>query len=110
METQNNPSSTLLICIFLVLVALLAVEGSSFYSARQERIQKEIIVTEVLASIAEIEKKRIEVFTDYVKDLESYDTKSVYHQIYHANNAQLKLNNLIVQENELLATLIAGKR
>jgi hypothetical protein len=89
METQNNPSSTLLICIFLVLLALLAVQGSSFYSARQERI---------------------EVFTVYVKDLESYDTNSVYHQIYHANNAQLKLNNLIVQENELLATLISGKR
>jgi biopolymer transport protein ExbB/TolQ len=110
METQNKLSSVLLILILLVLVALLALQGASLYFARQERTQREALVDTVQKSIAEIEGKRVEAFKDYVKDLDSYETKSIYHQIYHATNAQLKLNNLIVQENELLATLIAGKK
>jgi hypothetical protein len=110
MEPQSKASAPLLICILIVLVGLLALQGANLYFARQERLQTAALVDQVLKSIAEIEQKRIEVFTDYAKDLGSYETKAVYHQIFHANNAQLKLNNLIVQENELLATLIAGKK
>jgi hypothetical protein len=57
-----------------------------------------------------MDSKRADVFKDYTTDLASYETKSIYHQIYHANNAQLKMLNLIVQGNELLVTLSSGKK
>lgn len=56
-----------------------------------------------------LEEKRKEVFDDYLRDLESYETKSVYHQIYHANNAQLKMMDILVQENQLLLSLESGE-
>ncbi len=106
METQSAIRG----CILLTLVVLVALQGTSLYLVHQERMQRQAVTNEVLKSIAEIEKQRVEVFVEYVKDLNSFETRSVYHQIYHASNAQLKLNNLAVQEAELLAALIAGKK
>jgi peptide methionine sulfoxide reductase MsrA len=78
------------------------------YKLESQRQDK--IINATLKDIQEIEDKRLKVLTDYLEDLSSYETKSIYHQIYHANNAQLRLMNLIVQENQLLITLIAKRK
>lgn len=84
--------------------------GTNIYFIVEERQRRQAVADSVLKSIADLEKQRVEVFSDYVRDLASWETKSVYHQIYHANNAQLKLQNLLVQENQLIGVLIAGKK
>lgn len=109
MDNRQGPIVALLVCILLALVGSLALQGWNLHTARQAQVQRQAEVAKVLEGIAEIEKRRVEVFTDYAKDLESWETKSIYHQIFHATNAQLKMNNLIVQEQELLAALVAGK-
>lgn len=109
METQRS-ERTLLIGILLSLIAVLVVQVYVLTLSIQDKEQRQVAVDYVLGAIQEVEKQRVAVFTDYVKDLESYETKSIYHQIYHANNAQLKLQNLLIQENQLITTLIAGKR
>jgi len=96
-------SKVFLVFISLLLCALLVLGVI-------ERIQNAKVVETVTKSILKLERERIQVFKDYVKDLESPETKSVYHQMYHASNAQLKMLNILVQENRLLMNLISGKR
>lgn len=109
MEVPKSGTRSLLVGILLLLVTTLFVQIYALYLSVQERQQRQVVSEEILKAIGEIEKSRIEVFSDYVKDLESYETKSIYHQIYHVNNAQLKLQNLLVQENQMISMLIAGK-
>jgi predicted metalloprotease len=116
-EIGTGSNRGLLIAILFILVCLIMVAGANLYFtyeqrqlARAEQVRRQAVVDDVLKSIAELEKSRVEVFQDYIKDLSSAETTSVWHQIYHASNAQLKIQNLMVQENELLAALIAGKK
>ena len=74
----------------------------------EQRIRQKI-TDDVLKSILEVETDRLNIIKDLNRSLKSYSTKSVYHQIYLMNNAQMKMMNLIVQENLLLLKLIAGK-
>jgi uncharacterized protein YlxW (UPF0749 family) len=53
-------------------------------------------------SLKDLEIERQKVFTDYAAALESYETKSVMHQQYHAANAQMKLQSLALQQEQLL--------
>jgi len=88
---------SLLLCAFLVLGMI-------------ERIQNAKVVENVTKSILKLETERVQVFEDYVKNLESAETRSIYHQMYHASNAQLKILNILVKENRLLMNLVSGKR
>jgi hypothetical protein len=99
----------LLACAFLLFV-IAGVLGVDLYFRIDERMQHQAVVAKALKIISEMDSKRADVFKDYTTDLASYETKSIYHQIYHANNAQLKMLNLIVQGNELLVTLSSGKK
>lgn len=94
----------------LLLIAVAGLLAGDLYLRIDEQQRRQKVTDEVLKTIAEVESKRLEVFEDYVKNLSSHETKSVYHQIYHASNAQLMMMNLVVKENQLLASLIAGKK
>ena len=109
MESGDKTTATLLFGIVMLLIALLALQGTSFYFARQERLQRHAAVEQAQKTIAEIEEKRVQIFTDMVSDLNSSETKSIYHQIFHVTNAEMKLNNLVVQENEALLFLLASR-
>lgn len=96
-------SKAFLVFISLLLCALLVL-------GMIERIQKTKVIENVTKSILKLEKERVQVFKDYMENLESPETRSVYHQMYHASNAQLKILNILVQENRLLMNLISGKK
>lgn len=106
---ERNYHTWFVVCVILLLMigGLLATD---LYSRIEDEKHRQRVVDEMLKGILNTEIERVKVFTDYIKDLQSDETKSVYHQIYHANNAQLKMMNLVVQENQLLARLIAGKK
>jgi hypothetical protein len=94
--------------VLLTIIALLLAGQTYMHAA--EYMRRQAALEQVQQTIAELEAKRIAVFTDYMKDLDSRETKSVYHQIYHVNNAQLKMGNVLVQANQVLTALLAGKR
>jgi hypothetical protein len=58
--------------------------------------------THLEKALKDLEIERQKVFTDYATALESYETKSVMHQQYHVANAQLKLQSLAIQQDQLL--------
>lgn len=116
-----SPASPAVVSLLVLLVSLTGVDLYFRYEERthqqndrqerqDERQQRQAIFQSVSRASSEIESKRMDVFSDYVRNLDSYETKSIYHQIYHANNAQLKLLNLSVQEQELMIQLLAGKK
>lgn len=117
-QRSSQTAFTLLLSAILAgLVADLFIrfEERHYRIASEERRQadersRQAAIEVALKASQAIEKKRIEVFSEYVKDLGSYETKSVYHQIYHANNAQLKMQNLAVEEQVLLIQLLSTKR
>jgi len=112
-KEQKDGSRLISILLFLIFAVL----SSDLYFRLEERqshakddaSRKEILQAVIKAS-AEIDTKRMEVLTDYVKGLDAPETKSVYHQIYLANSAQLKMQNLAVQEHQLLIQILAGKK
>lgn len=77
--------------IALLLAATLALQV-------EERFQRSFRARQ----IATLEEARVKVFTDYVDALGSAETKSVWHQIYHAANAQLRMQNVLAQETQVL--------
>lgn len=78
---------------------------------RQDDLQmRNELISRVHNSSLLIDLERKSVFSDYRRNLNSYETQSVYHQIYHANNAQLMLLNLSAQEQQLMIELLAGKK
>src|SRR5437016_5617686 len=103
----NNVRLTIAVMLLAVIVFLL---GAGLYTEAQDRKQRAAIVGQVLRSRDEVEKQRVAAFNEYSTDLKSSDTKSVFHQIYEANNAQLKLLNVMVQESQLLMTLVAASK
>lgn len=102
--TRRIKASTVLL---LIITGLLTVD---LYFSIDERMQRQEASAEALKVVMEIETKRAETFTDYVKAVNSDKAQSVYYQIYQANNAQLKMMNLMMQENKLLVALLAGKK
>ena len=76
----------------------------------EERIERVTVKAEVKKSISELEVKRAAIFQSYQSALSSYETKSVWHQIYHSSNAQLMMLTVLAQENELLLSLVSGKK
>ena len=116
-EGRPSGMSKLLILVVVVLSVDLAlrIEERQYRVKAEERRShdegtRRAVIDAVVKASAEIDQKRGDVFSEYVKDLASYETKSVYHQIYHASNAQLKIQNLAVQEHQLLIQILAGKR
>lgn len=103
-KTRRVKASTALL---LIITGLLTVD---LYFSIDERMQRQEASAEALKVVMEIETKRAEAFADYVKALKADKTQSIYQQIYHANNVQLKMMNLLLQENKLLVTLLAGKK
>ena len=99
-----------LLCLILVV---LSIDLYFRFEERQSRAKDEAsrkeIVQAMIKTSSEIDTKRMEVLTDYVKGLDAPETKSVYHQIYLASFAQLKMQNLAVQEQQLLIQILAGK-
>jgi hypothetical protein len=106
---EKSTHGWLIVCAMLLLVVA-GLLASDMYFRMDEQQRRQKVSDEVMKTVLEVETQRLEVFSDYSKALDSYETKSVYHQIYHANNAQLKMMALMVQENQLLAMLIAGKK
>ena len=115
------PASPAVVSLLVLLVALTSTDlyfrveerkhqQNDRQERQDERQQRQAIFHSVSMSSTDIDSKRRDVFSDYVRNLDSYETKSIYHQIYHANNAQLKLLNLSVQEQELMIQLLAGKK
>jgi hypothetical protein len=94
---------------FLLVVIAMLVAAQTFMQV-DEYLRRRTTMEQAQNVIAELEKQRVAVFDEYLKDLRSPDTKSVYHQIYHVSNAQLKMANIVVQENQVVTTLLAGKR
>ncbi|HOI94558.1 MAG TPA: hypothetical protein PK250_07615 [Syntrophobacter fumaroxidans] len=90
----------------LILVCLIGLVGMEI----TEKVQRGKAAEEFRSIILDLEKERKKVFLDYVKDLKSEETKSIYHQMYHASNAQLKMTDLLVQQNQIMSALIAGKK
>ena len=111
---STSPTSPAVASLLALLVVLTAADLYFRYEERAqrqtEREQRQEIVRAVATASTEIDIKRIGVFTDYMKNLDAYETKSIYHQIYHANNAQLQLLNLSIQEQKLMIQLLAGKK
>ena len=109
-----SSASPAVVSLLILLVVLTGVDLYFRYEERtqqqNDRQQRQAIFQSVSRASNEIDSKRMDVFSDYVRNLDSYETKSIYHQIYHANNAQLKLLNLSVQEQELMIQLLAGKK
>ncbi len=98
------------ITLLAVLVALQLAIGATFLwlrleSARESRERRE----RISKVINDVEAERQKVFKDYAEALESYETKSVMHQIYHAQNANLRLQNIAAQQHQLLIRLTAGE-
>jgi len=56
-------------------------------------------------ALKDLEGERQKVFQEYAKALESNETTSIMHQQYHAANAQLLMQNLAIQQEQLLAAL-----
>jgi len=71
----------------------------------QKKVETEIQARRQL--VEQLENERKKVFEDYSKDLASEETKSVWHQMYCASNAQIRLQNIIVQQNEVLMIPVA---
>ena len=80
--------------LLLIITGLLTVD---LYFSIDERMQRQEASAEALKVVMEIETKRAEAFADYVKALKADKTQSIYQQIYHANNVQLKMMNLLLQ-------------
>lgn len=104
----SRQQGSVAITVLLAIIALL-LAGQTYMHA-DDYIRRQAALEQVQRIIADLETQRIAVFTDYMKDLNSHETKSVYHQIYHVNNAQLKMGNVLVQANQVVTTLLAGKR
>lgn len=66
---------------------------------RQKQQEQRIILDKEIASL---ELDRMMIFLDYKKELESPEVMSVFHQLYCAINAQIRLTNILVEENQLL--------
>lgn len=77
------------------------------YEIAEQR--RKTTVEEVATLAATIEEQRAAVLSDYIKALNDPETTSIYHQIYHATNAQLKMENLSVQEQQQLLQILAEK-
>ena len=95
-------------CVFLAGLLFLGIEERQSRQ-KEEESRKEVIEAVVKAS-AKIDEERIKVLLNFSAALDSEETKSIYHQIYHASSAQLKMQNLAVQEHQLLIQILAGKR
>ncbi|MDX9982350.1 MAG: hypothetical protein RBU25_20180 [Lentisphaeria bacterium] len=105
MEKNYHGWFAVLTFLLLVIAGLLA-EGMYSRMAEEERRRK--IADEAHEISSELSTAQQKVLDDYTKALDSYETKSVYHQIYHANNTQVMMMVLMIQEQRLLATLLAG--
>jgi len=97
-----------LICVLLAGILYLGIEDRQF--RQKEEGSRQEVIDAVTKASAKIDEQRIGVLADFIKALDSEDTKSIYHQIYHANSAQLKMQNLAVQEHQLLIQILAGKK
>ncbi len=102
MESQiaaRKIETRLLILLVLVLVVFQGYQGWRNWSEDRAATERR---TNLEKSLKDLEIERQKVFTDYAAALESYETKSVMHQQYHATNAQLKLQSLAIQQDQLL--------
>ncbi len=99
----------------LISIACLLLAGNLYlgFEERQARIKAGAVrmdlVQMALADDAAMDKKRALIFTEMQEAMDAYDTKSIYHQIYHVNRAQLKMQDLAVQEHQLLLRYMANK-
>lgn len=89
----------LLILLVLVLAVFQGYQG--WRNWREDRAATERR-THLEKTLKDLETDRQKVFTDYAAALESYETKSVMHQQYHVANAQMKLQSLAIQQDQLL--------
>ncbi|MEZ7891087.1 MAG: hypothetical protein QMC67_05030 [Candidatus Wallbacteria bacterium] len=95
-----NTISIVIITLILSFNQYINFNDKAERKANFEKITRLTAINEVL------EKERVSVFKQYIDALDSYQTKSIYHQIYHAINAQLKMQNITVQQNQLFLEII----
>ena len=89
----------LLILLVLVLAIFQGYQGWRSWSEDRAATERR---TQLEKALKDLEIERQKVFTDYAAALESYETKSIMHQQYHAANAQLKLQSLAIQQEQLV--------
>lgn len=90
-----------------LLILLLAVNSTSLWFMYEHHRQRAERRSRLEAALKQLETERQKVFKDYEAALESYETKSVMHQMYHASNANLRLQSISIEEQQLIASLMA---
>ena len=97
----------------LIVVVCLLLAGNLFLGVedRRARIKAEAarknLIELALAEDATMSKAREQIFSDLRDAMNHEETKSIHHQIFHVNQAQLKMQDLAVQEHQLLLRFMA---
>lgn len=96
------------ITLLAILLTLQLAVGGAFLSFHiQSRRESQVRRERATKMLKDLEDERQKVFKEYADALESYETKSVMHQIYHAQNANLRLQNIGSQQQQLLILFTA---
>jgi len=97
----------------LISIVCLLLAGNLYLGIeqRQARVKADAtqkqLVEMTLVQDAAIAKERAQIFSDLREAMNDEDTKSIYHQIYHVGQAQLKMQDLMVQEQQQILRYIA---
>jgi predicted MarR family transcription regulator len=98
----------------LVSIVCLLLAGNLYLGVeqRQARIKADAtqknLIEMALAQDSVTDKEREKILSDLREAMNDEDTKSIYHQIYHVNRAQLKMQDLAVQEQQLILRFLAN--
>ncbi len=97
----------------LISIACLLLAGNLYLGIeeRQARIKADAVrknlVALALSEDAAMTKQREQVFNDLREAMNDEETKSIHHQTFHVNRAQLKMQDLAIQEHQLLLRFMA---
>ncbi len=83
--------------------------AANFYFQIEARVQRYKDSSAAIEILKEFENSRAEIAENYVDTMNAQNTRSVYRQIYLTNNAQFKMMNLLIQQNQLLIEFLSKK-
>ena len=107
-------TSPAVVTLLSALVALTSIDVFFRCDERTRRTKeddaRQEIIRAVVSASTDINRKRMEVLSNYKNLDDNGENKWLIPLVHHASNAQLELLNLFLQEQQLLIQLLAGKR